>query len=910
MPIYRCKICNMESKQKSHHKKHKNTQKHADKCAIFKLELEKLSKEELNDKYNETDIMKILKKEMNQKIQRKSLKNKIIQPEGGASKDEIAKKTPLNTILWSNNENKEENIEYTKHHTKLNQIIKQCHNILYSSGAIVGNKAQTDIMKLLCMKILESQFKDEHSHIWELCNNLKVNSNMPDKNFNKFKGICSNLNNLTKYDDIFKIWKQFVDKFLSKLFPNIYYETDNTFNCNKQTTLIELIQKINELEITPEFIDAFSTTCGDIHESFRTYGGGKGAKELGQYFTPRHMIHLTFHGSGLRDFISLSNIKNIKIYDPCMGTGGFLTRLFSIIEEIPSENIYGCETEIDTIKFGQMSMLITTKNTNSNIIKCDSLCENPFINTQKFTVIATNPPFGTKMKYTDLKSVYEDKFPDSSVKFQDIYPIKTNNGACLFIQHCVYMLETGGICAIVLPDGELFEGSSKWSVKFRKWWIENINIRTILKAPSGTFEHAGVKTNIVIFTKDGPTQNIHFLETTKECNIVKDMFTISAKELEIANYSLDVGEYLMDNSEIYNVPMVTLGDVCRFERYKSLKRANYVLGEYPVIGGGRKPSGYHNEYNKDANTILCSGTGSYAGFISRYAKRVWASESFSIHSKDEHELMEDYLYLYLKTNQEYLYTKRPEGAGQPHMYPKTLSKINIPLPSLEIQQQIVNELSHIEKSIETINLRIKQLTYEKEQYKKYSRKAEINRLLKDNSENYDVPMVALGDVCEMLPTTKHCTNIGNKKGPYKFYNSSQKGCLYLDTFEVEKKSIIIGNGGQANIHIDSKFTPSKHVTVCQITSSKLNIEYCFLYIKYNIHLLSCKFSGSGLKWINRKKISKIKIPLPSQEIQQKCISIFEEKEKFIQSIDQMIQQEKEHIENLKQLAKDIISSYC
>ena len=87
MPIYRCKICNMESKQKSHHKKHKKTQKHADKCAILKMKLEKLSKEELNDKYNETDIMNILKKEMNQKIQRESFKNKIIQPEGGASKE-------------------------------------------------------------------------------------------------------------------------------------------------------------------------------------------------------------------------------------------------------------------------------------------------------------------------------------------------------------------------------------------------------------------------------------------------------------------------------------------------------------------------------------------------------------------------------------------------------------------------------------------------------------------------------------------------------------------------------------------------------------------------------------------------------------------------------------------------------
>ena len=140
------------------------------------------------------------------------------------------------------------------------------------------------------------------------------------------------------------------------------------------------------------------------------------------------------------------------------------------------------------------------------------------------------------MKYKDLKGTYEKKFPDSPVKFEDIYPLKTNNGACLFVQHCVYMLAEGGFCAIVLPDGELFEGNSKWSKTFRKWLSEQVNIRTILKVASGTFEHAGVKTNVVVFTKDGPTQNIHFMETPKECNVVKDMFTISTGDLKRTDY--------------------------------------------------------------------------------------------------------------------------------------------------------------------------------------------------------------------------------------------------------------------------------------------------------------------------------------------------------------------------------------
>ena len=163
------------------------------------------------------------------------------------------------------------------------------------------------------------------------------------------------------------------------------------------------------------------------------------------------------------------------------------------------------------------------------------------------------------MKYDELKKTFEETITD--VKFEDVYPLKTNNGACLFIQHCVYMLEDNGVCAIVLPDGELFEGNSKWSKEFRKWWANNVNIQTILKVPSGTFEHAGVKTNVVVFTKNGPTQNIQFMDTTKECNLVKDMFTITMDELCASNYSLDVGEYLVEETDVYDVPMVSLKEL-------------------------------------------------------------------------------------------------------------------------------------------------------------------------------------------------------------------------------------------------------------------------------------------------------------------------------------------------------------
>ena len=699
---YKCMICDSKPDQLSHHKSHLKTSKHKDKKELFKLQLEKLTKEELEEKYKTNKIEDIVKD------------NETIMKDTSLS--EILKKNVSGKILWTLDLNKDTNLNYNTIKSQLDSIIKKCHQLLYSKGgSIVGSKAQNDIMRILCLKILQPQFNDKESPLYNRCLSVKTKMNISEKQFEKYMLFCSDLDEITKLDDIMREWKLFIQKFISNVFPSIYFENDEKFNCDKCICISDLIHCINLLEITEKFKDAFSTTCGDIHESFREYGGGKGAKELGQYFTPRQLIHLIFHGIGLDKLID--KISNITIYDPCMGTGGFLTRLFKLCD-IPSHNIYGCETESDTIKFGNMSMVLTTGSVENNIIKCDSLCENQFIVNKKFSVIVTNPPFGTKMKYDELKKTFEETIKD--VKFEDVYPLKTNNGACLFIQHCVYMLEENGVCAIVLPDGELFEGNSKWSKAFRKWWTNNVNIQTILKVPSGTFEHAGVKTNVVVFVKNGPTKNIQFIETTKECNMVKDMFTITMDELCASNYSLDVGEYVVEDKVLYDVPMVALKELYNI-KYGD-KNPTYRDNEnnYPSISGGSKVSKYTNEWNILENTILIARSGSCGSVNMFNTKSLMGSYGFCLETlKDTFDNL--YVYYYLKFNQS-LIENLARGTAVKNLNRDKLYDFKIPLPSLEVQQQIVDELSLLETSIQTIETRVSQLKWKKNNIKNMDEK--------------------------------------------------------------------------------------------------------------------------------------------------------------------------------------------
>ena len=167
-----------------------------------------------------------------------------------------------------------------------------------------------------------------------------------------------------------------------------------------------------------------------------------------------------------------------------------------------------------------------------------------------------------------------------------------------------------------------------------------------------------------------------------------------------------LNEFCLNNQKIFGENEVkTLGEVCKFKNGKGIKKDTLVEGEYPVIGGGQKPMGFHNEYNTDKNTILCSSSGAYAGFISKYDKQVWASDCFSIIPKDI--INNNYLYYFLKMFQDKIY-KLQTGTAQPHIYSKNLEQLKIPIPSLERQKEIVEYcdnkgllIKQLEKEIES-----------------------------------------------------------------------------------------------------------------------------------------------------------------------------------------------------------------
>jgi type I restriction enzyme M protein len=109
----------------------------------------------------------------------------------------------------------------------------------------------------------------------------------------------------------------------------------------------------------------------------------------------------------------------------------------------------------------------------------------------KADIILANPPFGTS------------KGGDASITRDDLtYP--TSNKQLAFLQHIYRGLKPGGRAAIVLPDNVLFEAGR--GTEIRRDLMHKCNLHTILRLPTGIFYAAGVKTNILFFTR-GTTSN-------------------------------------------------------------------------------------------------------------------------------------------------------------------------------------------------------------------------------------------------------------------------------------------------------------------------------------------------------------------------------------------------------------------
>lgn len=140
------------------------------------------------------------------------------------------------------------------------------------------------------------------------------------------------------------------------------------------------------------------------------------------------------------------------------------------------------------------------------------------------------------------------------------------------------------------------------------------------------------------------------------------------------------------------------------------KRDMNEQGMYPVINGGINPSGFVDNYNEEASTITVSQGGASAGYVAWQYQPFWAGAHCFVVKIISDKLLNRYLFFFLK-NQEFLLQQMQHGAGIPALNRDRIRNLEIPVPPLEVQEEIVKILDHFSEYAAELQARREQYEY-------------------------------------------------------------------------------------------------------------------------------------------------------------------------------------------------------
>ncbi len=258
--------------------------------------------------------------------------------------------------------------------------------------------------------------------------------------------------------------------------------------------LYKIIDMINKEEWTLMGSDV----KGKIYEGLLEKNAEDTKSGAGQYFTPRALI---------KAMVNCVQPKPQKsICDPACGTGGFFLASYDFIadkrlnreekEFLKLKTFFGNEIVANTRRMCLMNMFlhnIGEIDGESFISSTDALIAD---SGKRYDYVLANPPFGKKSSMTFTNEAGEQKKDTLVYNRQDFWAT-TSNKQLNFVQHIHTLLKSDGKAAVVLPDNVLFEGGAGETV--RKKLLENTQLHTILRLPTGIFYKQGVKANVLFF---------------------------------------------------------------------------------------------------------------------------------------------------------------------------------------------------------------------------------------------------------------------------------------------------------------------------------------------------------------------------------------------------------------------------
>ena len=239
--------------------------------------------------------------------------------------------------------------------------------------------------------------------------------------------------------------------------------------------------------------------------------------------------------------------EGMSIYDPTVGSGGFLIEVRQLVEESGGDPtnlaLYGQEQAGVTWSICKMNMILHGI-PDANIENNDTLAEPAFLENsyiKQFDRVIANPPFSQNYSRANMK------FPE---RFH--YGFTPENGKkadLMFLQHMISSLKENGKLATVMPHGVLFRGGIEHDI--REEIVRDNLVEAIIGLPGKLFYNTGIAACIFVINKQKDEKlrdKILFIDASKEFGSgsnqnflrpedVEKITTIYEKKEEVPGYS-------------------------------------------------------------------------------------------------------------------------------------------------------------------------------------------------------------------------------------------------------------------------------------------------------------------------------------------------------------------------------------
>lgn len=717
---------------------------------------------------------------------------------------------------------------------------------------------------------------------------------------------------------------------LPELFQSIYQNAYLPFNDPRVLTLF--------LKEVDHFKHSNSDDIGDAYEYLLQITGAQG--DVGQFRTPRHIINFIVE--------AIAPTKDDSVLDPACGTAGFLISAYNYVKhqhdgidnatgkpnnerQLTSDelnklhkNYHGFDIDPTMVRTAKVNMYLHGFK-EPDIKNHDSLSSEDFWN-ERYDVILANPPFMT---------------PKGGIVPHKKFGVQSNRAEVLFVDYIKSHLKPTGRAGIIVPEGIIFQSGTAYK-QLRKSLVED-GLYAVVSLPSGIFApYSGVKTSVLLFDNE-------LTKTKKEILFIKvssDGFDLGAQRREITNNDLPKALEILDKwkksekvdekivtyvekakiaeSGDYNLsgdryrvvtdysnakwPMVKFEEICELGRGFAFKSEDYIkegILNFRVTNIGNDglpdlsnskylPAAFLKKYEQyqlqegDFMIVMVGATTGKIGVVTKNILPALLNQNMWRFLPDESKVNKKYLY-YLAQSFDVI----SQGGAQGYLTQSEFIKREIPLPPLEVQEQIAAELDGYQNII----------TGAKQIITNWKPRIEIDQSWE---------MVKLEKVVE---STKLGVVIGKKdqdigKIPYIKMDAINNGFIDLskavlvDYKSKEDDYLVDGDfvyntrnapnlvGKSAVFHSNKKYLFNNNILRIRFNKDKVDSDFIAYYMNGDRGKESVTKLISGttsVAAIYQKEYLLIEVPLPTIAFQKQIVSKIEDERTLVESAKKLIE---------------------